>query len=203
MTKRIKAKKKVSRSLGVNLWGRDNSPYIKRNSRPGQHGANPRRYTNHSIHLLAKQKIKKYYNIRESQFRNLFFEAKRLKGNTEDDFAGLLESRLCSIVYRANMAPTIFSARQLVSHKHIMVNGKTINIPSYIVSQGDIISVSPNATNIVLINEALEKMERDIPAYLELNSTDKTVKFLNRPKADEIVYPFEPEFNAVVEYYSK
>ena len=203
MTKRVEAKKKVSRSLGVNLWGRANDPFLKRNSRPGQHGSAPKRETNHSLHLIAKQKVRKYYNIRESQFRAIFDEAKRLRGNTEEIFAGLLESRLASIVYRANFAPTIYSARQLVSHKHILVNGKPINISSYQVKVGDVVSVAENAKKIPLINEALENMERDIPNYLELNANEKSVKFLNKPALNDIPYPFNPEFNMIVEFYSK
>lgn len=203
MTKRVNAKKKVSRSLGVNLWGRANDPFLKRNYRPGQHGTAPKRDTNHSIHLKAKQKVRKYYDVKESQFRTLFDNAKRIKGNTEEIFAGLLESRLASIVYRANFAPTIYSARQLVSHKHILVNGKAINIPSYLVKAGDVISVAPAAKKIPLINEALQNMERDIPNYLELNSNEMSVKFLNKPTLGDIPYPFEPEFNMIVEFYSK
>ena len=122
MTKRVNAKKKVSRSLGVSLWGRANDPFLKRNYRPGQHGTAPKRDTNHSIHLKAKQKVRKYYDIKESQFRTLFEQSKKIKGNTEDVFAGLLESRLASIVYRANFASTVYAARQLVSHKHVLVN---------------------------------------------------------------------------------
>ena len=203
MTKRVEAKKKVSRSLGVNLWGRANDPFLKRNSRPGQHGSAPKRETNHSVHLRAKQKVRKYYNIRESQFRSIFDEAKRLRGNTEEIFAGLLESRLASIVYRANFAPTIYAARQLVSHKHILVNGKPINISSYQVKVGDVVSVAENAKKIPLINEALENMERDVPNYLELNANEKSVKFLNKPALSDIPYPFDPEFNMIVEFYSK
>lgn len=203
MTKRVEAKKKVSRSLGVNLWGRANDPFLKRNYRPGQHGTAPKRDTNHSIHLKAKQKVRKYYNIRESQFRSLFDEAKRLKGNTEDLFAGLLESRLASVVYRANFAPTVYSARQLVSHKHVLVNGKAINISSYQVKPGDVIQISEKAKNIPLINEALQNMERDVPAYLELNADGKSVKFLNKPVFADVPYPFEPEFNLIVEFYSR
>lgn len=203
MTKRVNAKKKISRSLGVNLWGRANDTFLKRNYKPGQHGTAPKRETNHSVHLKAKQKVRKYYDIKESQFRTLFDKAKRLKGNTEDVFASLLESRLASVVYRANFAPTVFSARQLVSHKHILVNGKPINIASYIVKPGDVISVAEKAKKIPLINEALETMERDIPSYLELNSADKSVKFLNKPTLADIPYPFEAEFNMIVEFYSK
>lgn len=203
MTKRLNAKKKASRSLGVNLWGRANDTFLKRNYRPGQHGTAPKRVTNHSIHNLAKQKVRKHYDIKESQFKTLFQKANRMKGNTEDLFAGLLESRLASVVYRANLAPTVFSARQIVNHKHIKVNGKVVNIPSYIVSVGDVIEVVEKSKQMVLINEALERMERDIPSYLELNAENKTVKFLNKPIVSDIPYPFEPEFNMIVEFYSK
>ncbi|MDD2840283.1 MAG: 30S ribosomal protein S4 [Rickettsiales bacterium] len=203
MTKRINAKKKISRSLGVNLWGRANDTFVKRNYRPGQHGTAPKRDTNHSIHLRAKQKVRKYYDIKESQFRTIFDNAKRLKGNTEEIFAGLLESRLASIVYRANFAPTVYAARQLVNHKHILVNGKPINIASYQVKVGDVISLSEGAKKITLINEALEHMERDIPTYLELNANEKTVKFLNKPAFSDIPYPFDAEFNMIVEFYSR
>jgi small subunit ribosomal protein S4 len=203
MTKRVEAKKKVSRALGVSIWGRANDPFVKRNYRPGQHGTAPKRDTIHSIHLKAKQKVRKFYNIKESQFATLFAESKRQKGNTEDVFAGLLESRLASVVYRANFAPTVYSARQLVSHKHILVNGKAINISSYLVKPGDVISVAPNAKKIPLINEALQNMERDIPGYLELNASEMIVKFLNRPALADVVYPFDAEFNMIVEHYSK
>jgi small subunit ribosomal protein S4 len=203
MTKRINAKKKVSRALGVNLWGRSNSPFLKRNFKPGQHGNAARRDTNHSIHLKAKQKVRKYYDIKESQFRTLFDKAKRIVGNTEDVFAALLESRLASIVYRANIAPTVQSARQLVSHKHILVNGKPVNIASYMVNVGDVIQVNEKAKKIPLIAESIQNMEKDVPSYLELNSNDLSVKFLNKPTVSEIPYPFEVEFNLIVEFYSQ
>jgi len=203
MTKRVNAKKKVSRSLGVSLWGRANDPFLKRNFRPGQHGTAPKRDTNYSIHLKAKQKVRKYYNMSESQFRTLFLKSRKIKGNTEEIFAGLLESRLATIVYRANFVPTIYAARQLVSHKHVLVNGKAINISSYLVQPGDLVQIEEKAKKIPLIIESLQNMERDIPNYLELNSTDMSVKFLNKPAFADIPYPFEAEFNTIVEYYSK
>lgn len=203
MTKRVDAKKKVSRALGVSLWGRANDPFLKRNFRPGQHGTAPKRDTNYSIHLKAKQKVKKYYNMKEGQFRTLFLKSRRIKGNTEEIFAGLLESRLETVVYRANFVPTMYSARQLVNHKHVLVNGKSINITSYSVKPGDVVQLTENAKKIPLVIEALQNMERDIPNYLELNSNEMSVKFLNKPAYNDIPYPFEAEFNTIVEYYSK
>lgn len=203
MTKRVDAKKKVSRALGVSLWGRANDPFLKRNFRPGQHGTAPKRDTNYSIHLKAKQKVKKYYNMKEGQFRTLFLKSKRIKGNTEEIFAGLLESRLETVVYRANFVPTMYSARQLVNHKHVLVNGKSINITSYSVKPGDVVQLTENAKKIPLVIEALQNMERDVPNYLELNSNEMSIKFLNKPAFNDIPYPFEAEFNTIVEYYSK
>jgi small subunit ribosomal protein S4 len=203
MTKIIKAKKKISRSLGVNLWGRSNDTFLKRNYRPGQHGMAQRRGTNHGIHLKAKQKVRKYYNITENQFKLLFYKAKRLRGDTENVFVGLLESRLASVVYRANFVPTIFAARQLVGHKHISVNGSVINISSYIVKPGDVIQIVEKSRSIPMIDKSLQDMERDIPNYLELNAGDFSVKLLNRPSVADVPYPFEAEFNMIIEFYSK
>jgi len=203
MTKRLQAKKKISRQLGVNLWGRPNDTFVKRNYRPGQHGLAAKRVTSHSIHLKAKQKVRRYYGAEEGQFRALFDKSKRLRGNTGDVFAGLLESRLQSIVYRIGFAPTIYAARQLISHKHILVNGRPINIASYIINPGDVVSVVPKAQKMVLIAESLQQTDRDIPAYLEWNADNMAVKLLNRPLIGDIAYPFEPEFNLIVEFYSK
>ncbi|MDR3290269.1 MAG: 30S ribosomal protein S4 [Rickettsiales bacterium] len=203
MTKRINAKKKISRSLGVSLWGRGNDPFKKRAFRPGQHGTATRRDTNYSVHLKAKQKVRKHYDVKENQFRTLFDIAKKSKGNTGNEFASLLERRLASVIYRANIVPTIHSARQIVSHKHIAVNGKVINIPSYLVNVGDIISVVDKAKKIPLITETIEGKERDAPNYLEFNTDKFEVKFLNKPLISDIPYPFEAEYNLIIEFYSK
>lgn len=203
MTKRVKAKKKVSRSSGVSLWGRANDPFKKKNFKPGQHSSLSRRETSYSLHLRAKQRIRRYYNIREEQFKTLFLKARRAKGNTEDLFAGMLESRLATIVYRANIAPTIYAARQLVSHKHILVNDKPINISSYQVNVGDVVKVAEKARNIALITDTIEAKEKEIPGYLEVNPDEMTAKLLNRPSVADIPYPFETEYNLLVEFYSR
>ena len=202
MSKRINAKKKVSRALGVNLWGRANDTFTKKNYRPGEHGTALKRETSYGTHLKAKQKLKKYYgNITEKQFKRIFAEAKRLRGSTDERFAGLLERRLDILVYRANFVPTVFAARQLVNHKHILVNGKTVNIPSYLVKPGDVIEVREKSKKLNIIEEALQNMERDIPSYLELNAQNKELKFLNVPSISDIPYPVEMDINLVVEFY--
>lgn len=204
MSKRLNAKKKVSRVFGVNLWGKTNDPSLKRNYRPGQHGTGLKRDTTYGIQLKAKQKLKKYYgNIGEKQFSNLFFEAKRLKGDTAENFVGLLERRLDIIVYRANFVPTVFASRQFINHKHVLVNGKVVNIPSYLVKVGDVIEIKESAKNIPMVVDSIEKMEREVPNYLEVNTSVKSVKFLNVPKLEEIPYATQMDLNAVVEFYSK
>ena len=181
MTKRVNAKKKISRSLGVNLWGRANDTFLKRNYKPGQHGTAPKRDTNHSIHLKAKQKVRKYYDIKESQFRTLFDKAKRLKGNTEDVFAGLLESRLASVVYRANFAPTVFSARQLVSHGHILLNGKKCTIPSIVVPLESVITVKEKSKKIIKFDGQFTPV-----GFVELDKNTLIGKYLRYPERAEL-----------------
>jgi len=203
MTKVIKAKKKLSRKLGVNLWGRPNDTSITRNYRPGQHGTLPRRMTNYGLHLLAKQKIRTHYNMLEKQFKTLFNKVSKMKGDRSENFAGALESRLCTVVYRANFAKTIFAAKQLVSHKHILVNGKSINIASYQVKPGDVVSIREKSKKLVSIMEAIDMKEKDVPEYLDLNKDKMEVKFLRVPTISEIPYPFEVSYNLVVELYSR
>lgn len=203
MSKRVKAKKKAGRSLNVNLWGRANDPFIKRNYRPGEHGARPKRKTTYGIHLEAKQKLKKYYGMFEKQFRNLFKKAKISKGDTAENFVGLLERRLITVVYRANFAPTIFSARQIINHKHVLVNGKSINIGSYLVSPGDVVEIREKSKKNPLILETIQKQEKDIPSYLELDAKGMKVKFLNVPKIEDVPYPEMMDVSMVVEFYSK
>ena len=131
MTKRIQAKHKVDRRLGVNLWGRPKSPFNKRAFGPGQHGQTKAKGkpSDYKIQLQAKQKLKSYYgNLNERQFRNVFKEANRVRGNTGENLVGILESRLDSVVYRAKFAQTVFQARQIINHGHVKVNGKKVNI---------------------------------------------------------------------------
>ena len=204
MTKRISAKKKVSRSLSVNLWGRANDTFNKRNFRPGQHGGALKRETTYGTQLRAKQKLKKYYaNINETQFKNTFLKAKTQKGDTAETFIGLLERRLDAVIYRANFVPTMQSARQTVGHKHILVNGKMVNIPSYLVKPGDVIEVKESARKIPLIVDSLAKMERDVPAYMNLDAENFSVKFNAVPHIEDVPYPVVMDVNLIVEFYSR
>lgn len=202
MTKIKTAKKKISRQLGVSLWGRANDPFIKRNYRPGEHGTALRRDTNHSIHLKAKQKIRNHYNMIENQFKTLFKKASKAKGDRAENFAGALESRLVTIVYRSNMAPTIFAAKQLVSHKHVLVNGKCVNIPSYSVKPGDVIEIREKSKGIPFVIEAMKSPDKDVPSYIEVDTDKMTAKYLQVPHIADVPYPFEAEYHLIVEFYS-
>jgi small subunit ribosomal protein S4 len=150
MTRIINAKKKISRKLRVNLWGKSNDPYLKKNYKPGQHGPTARngRTSDYGRQLKAKQQLRKYHNITEKQFKSIFKEASRQKGDASENFITLLELRLDTVIYRANFVPTIFAARQSVSHKHVLINGKKVNIASYRLKVGDVIELNDKAKTI-------------------------------------------------------
>src|SRR6201747_703472 len=143
MTKRAESKYKINRRLGVNLWGRAKSPINKREYGPGQHGQRRKQKpTDFGIQLMAKQKLKGYYgNIGERQFRRYYDEASRRKGDTSENMIELLERRLDTVIYRMKFVPTVFAARQFVSHGHVKVNGKRVTIASYRVKVGETVEV--------------------------------------------------------------
>jgi small subunit ribosomal protein S4 len=143
MSKRHSVKYKIDRRMGENIWGRPKSPANKREYGPGQHGQRRKgKLSDFGVQLRAKQKLKGYYgNISEKQFRKVYDEASRMKGDTSENLIGLLERRLDAIIYRAKFVPTVFAARQFINHGHVKVNGKRVNIPSYRVRPGDVIEV--------------------------------------------------------------
>lgn len=205
MTKRHASKFKTARSLGVNLWGSTKGPFARNRAYgPGQHGQHKGRLSDYGTQLKAKQKLKKYYgNVSEGQMRKYYFEAMRRREDTSITLIGLLESRLDALVYRAKFAPTPFAARQIVSHGHIKVNGNRVNIASYNVKAGDVISVAEKSKNIPLIQMATADKNREVPEYLEYSESDLTAKYIRVPHMDEIPYPVEMEPNLVIEYYSR
>lgn len=205
MTKRIQAKHKIERRLGVDLWGRASSPVHVRATPPGQHGIKgPRRLTDYGQQLAEKQKLRGYYgNIVEKQFRNTYAEAERLKGDTGANLLALLERRLDAIVYRLKWVPTVFAARQMVSHRHVMVNGRRVNIPSYRVRVGDVITLRSEMRKNTLVVDAMASTERDIPGYIEFDAQQFSGKLLYAPDTSEIPYPVEMNVSAVVEFYAR
>tara|TARA_Y100001970_G_scaffold205487_1_gene250219 strand:- start:4437 stop:5054 length:618 start_codon:yes stop_codon:yes gene_type:complete len=205
MTKRIRAKHKVDRRLRVNLWGKPKSPFNTRNYPPGQHGQNKKgKPTDYGVQLNAKQKLKSYYgNINERQFRNVYRKAIKKKGNTTENLVGILERRLDTVIYRAKLAPTVFSARQLINHGHFRVNKKKVNVSSYQVREEDLIEVKDKSKSLTIIDSSLSSKERDVPEYIQLDTKNKTAKLVRVPKFADIPYPTVMEPKLVIEYYSR
>ena len=200
----VSAKKKNSRRYGDNLWGDANSPYNKRSYGPGQHGQRRKKITDYGQQLIAKQKLKIYYgNISEKQFSKYYAEAIRRTGDSAENLIGLLESRLDNLVYKAKFASTVFAARQFVNHGHVTVNGKKVNIPSYMVKAGDVIEVREKSKGLACVAVAMESQNRDFPGYLEVDAKKLTAKYTFVPKFDDVPYPAVMEPNLVVEYYSR
>ena len=205
MTKRLASKHKVDRRLKVNLWGRPKSPFNSRNYPPGQHGKSKRgKPSDYGTQLEAKQKLKSYYgNMNERQFRNAYRKALNKKGNTTENLIGLLERRLDTVIYRAKFATTVFSARQLINHGHMRVNGKKVNIPSYLVKAEDTIEVRDKSKELTMIIGSLVNKEREIPDYIQMDEKNKKAKFIRVPKFSEVPYPTIMAPNLVIEYYSR
>ena len=205
MSKRESAKFKIDRRMGESIWGRPKSPVNKRSYGPGQHGQRrAKKLSDYGTQLQAKQKLKGYYgNITERQFRRYYQEASRRQGDTGENMIGLLERRLDAVVYRAKFAPTPFSARQLVSHGHVRVNGKRITIASYMIREGNVVELSAKAKDMALVLEAAKSAERDTPDYLEVDHGKMTAKFLRTPKLSDVPYAAQMQPHLIVEFYSR
>jgi small subunit ribosomal protein S4 len=205
MTKRIRAKHKIDRRLGENIWGRPKSPLNRRESRPGQHGERRvGKTSDFGQQLKAKQKLKGYYaSISERQFRTIYAEASSMKGSTSEHLIGLLERRVDALVYRAKFVPTVFAARQFVSHGHVSVNGKRITIPSYRLKVGDVIEVKEKAKALALVLESIKSAERDVPDYVNADHNKMTASLTRIPSLADVPYPVQMEPNLVVEFYSR
>ena len=203
--KRAEAKHKIDRRLGVNLWGRAKSPINNnRDYGPGQHGQRRKKPTDFGIQLMAKQKLKGYYgSIGERQFRGLYQEASRRRGDTSENLVGLLERRLETVVYRAKFVPTVFAARQFVNHGHVKVNGKRVNIGSYQLKEGDVVEVREKSRDLALVLGAAQSNERDVPQYISADHKKMSATFVRVPQLTDIPYPVSMEPHLVVEFYSR
>lgn len=204
MTKRLNAKHKIDRRLGDNLWGRAKSPVNKRQTRPGQHAGKPHKSSEYGLQLKAKQRLRGYYgNLNERQFRNTYEEAVRRRGDTGENLVDLLERRLDAVVYRLKWAPTVFNARQIVNHGHVLVNGKRVNIPSYRVRENDEITLRNDMHTNTVVLESTQSSEREIPDYYQVDDKGFHAKFVRRPALMDIPYPVKMEPNLVIEFYSR
>jgi len=192
---------RIARKFGESIYGADKT-FEKKNYPPGQHGANKRRRktSEYGIQLKEKQKAKYTYGILEKQFRNLFEKAQSSKGVTGEVLLQLLESRLDNVVYRLGIAPTRAAARQLVGHRHITVNGDIVNVPSYILKPGDIVSVREKSRSLEAISDSLAS-RRTASSWLEWDANQMSGKFLNKPEREDI--PENIKEQLIVELYSK
>ncbi len=195
-------KSKIARKLGEPVFGPDKY-FEKKSYPPGMHGQNKRRRktSEYGIQLKEKQKAKYTYGLLERQFRNLFKKASAAKGVTGEVLLQMLESRLDNVVYRMGIAPTRDAARQLVSHRHITVNGRVVNIPSYQLRAGDIIGVRERSKSLEVITESLSSARYAQYSWLEWDNAQMTGKFMNVPQREEI--PENIKENLIVELYSK
>jgi small subunit ribosomal protein S4 len=196
---------RVDRQFGVNIWGRPNSPFEKRKYPLGQHGKVPKKkVSNYCLQLVSKQRIKTFYNVSERQLKKCFqisSKNKMLAPNVA--ILSILERRLDQIIYKLRLAPSIFAARQLVVHKHFMVDGAVMNVPSYLVKPGQVVSVRESSKNIAIIRASAETQSTDIPTYLKLESTLSGMLLKAPEDIKEIPFPFEPDPGAIVEKYSR
>ena len=204
MTKRKNSKYKLDRRLSENIWGRPKSPYNLRPYGPGQHGQKRSgKLSDFGIQLHAKQKLKGYYgNINERQFRNIYRKASLTRGDTGENLIGLLERRLDTVVYRSKFVPTVFSARQFVNHGHVTVNGKKVNISSYLLKENDVVQVKEKSKQMAIVIETTKSKERDIPSYIAVDQNKLEAKFVKVPQLSEVPYPVKMEPNLVIEFYS-
>jgi small subunit ribosomal protein S4 len=205
MSKRIRAKHKIDRRLGENIWGRSKSPINKRDYGPGEHGQRRRgKVSDYGSQLRAKQKLKGYYgSITEKQFKATYREAERMRGDTSENLIGLLEQRLDAVVYRAKFVPTVFAARQFVNHGHVRVNGRRVNIPSFRCRVGDVVEVKDKSRDMALVLEAIQSPERDVPDYMDVDHSKMTAKLTRVPVLADVPYPAMMEPNLVIEFYSR
>jgi small subunit ribosomal protein S4 len=194
--------KKIARKFGEPIFGNVKQKHNKRLAKPGQHGNSRRgKQSEYSLQLKEKQKAKYTYGVLEKQFRNMFKLAQSKKGITGEILIQMLECRLDNVVYRLGMAPTRAAARQLVSHKHIVVNDSVVNIPSYRVRQGDIIGIREKDKSMEVITAALAGYNHSRYAWLEWDSSIKAGKFLHIPERTDI--PENIKEQLIVELYSK
>ncbi|MBW6513815.1 MAG: 30S ribosomal protein S4 [Candidatus Syntrophosphaera sp.] len=196
---------KLCRKFGENIYGSAKYDKIlnKRKFPPGQHGKNMRRKaSDYSIHLKEKQKLRNIYCLLEKQFKNYFVKSAKMSGVTGDNLLQMLERRLDNTVYRLGFATTRMQARQFVNHGHFMVNGKKVDIPSFLLKDGDIIEVRPKSKGMKLLAEAMESSEVSSPyPWLTVDKENMRGQFVNIPAAAEI--PNTVEMRLIVEFYSK
>ncbi|MGB9680011.1 MAG: 30S ribosomal protein S4 [Thermoanaerobacteraceae bacterium] len=178
----------------------DKCPFARRSYAPGQHGQNRKKLTNYGMQLREKQKVRRYYGVLERQFANYYEEAERMKGITGENLLQLLERRLDNVVFRLGFASSRAQARQFVRHGHIKVNGKKVDIPSFLVKPGDVVAVKEKSRSLDFIKDSLEATS-SVPDWLELNKESYEGKVVSMPRREHIDLPIEEHL--IVELYSR
>jgi len=197
-------KGKIVRKFGENIFGNPKFDKLlaKKGHPPGQHGLARKKFSDYALQLREKQKVKYMYGMLEKQFRLFFKKAERMKGVTGDNLLQLLESRLDNTVYRLGFAVSRTQARQMVLHKHIMVNNRVVNIPSFILKAGDVIQIRENSRRLAMFHDALKKVRSEgIYPWLELDKAQMMGTYLDKPQREDI--PVNVQENMIVELYSK
>ncbi len=193
-------KNRIARRFGANIFGRLRNPLIHKPNPPGVHGARRRKKSDYGLQLLEKQKLKAIYGmLTEKQLVNYYTKATR-KGHVADNLAALLECRLDSIIFRLKLAPTIFAAQQLVSHGHILVNGKKVDRRSFQVKPGMKISIKEKTSKMPAVQQALSNSTISIPEYLSFDSKKLEGELLKAPETDQISYPLPVNIQVICDF---
>ncbi len=191
---------RIARKFGANIFGRRKNPLAKRSNPPGQHGAKRKKRSDFGNQLHEKQKLACFYGVVPLKILSRYYkEALRKEGNTSDLFIQLLESRLDVVVYRMKFAPTIFSSQQLVSHGHVLVNGRKVNIRSYQVKPNDVISLRAKALELTVVKESITSA-RELPAYMTFDSQENKGSILVLPALDQVSFSLHINVPLVCEY---
>jgi len=194
-------KNRIARRFGVNIFGRARNPLLHKANPPGAHGAKRKKKSDFGQQLEEKQKLKAIYGmINQKQLVRYYQEALRQKGVTAHLFLRRLECRLDNIVYRLRLAPTIFAAQQIVTHGHVLVDGKKVDRRSFEVKPGMVVSIKPKARELPVIKQSVENTGRDVPGYLELDPASFSGKLVSEPHLDQVPFPIPVNVSLVCEH---
>jgi small subunit ribosomal protein S4 len=194
-------KNRIARRFGVNIFGRARNPLLHKANPPGAHGAKRKKKSDFGQQLEEKQKLKAIYGmINQKQLVRYYQEALRQKGVTAHLFLRRLECRLDNIVYRLRLAPTIFAAQQIVTHGHVLVDGKKVDRRSFEVKPGMVVSIKPKAQELLVIKQSVENTGRDVPGYLELDPVSFSGKLVSEPHLDQVPFPIPVNVSLVCEH---
>lgn len=194
-------KNRIARRFGINIFGRARNPLLHKQNPPGVHGARRRKKSDYGLMLEEKQKLKAVYGmLSEKQLINYFKKAVGMKGNTADLFAEMLECRLDNVVYRLKLAPTIFAAHQLVSHGHVLVDGKKVDRRSFQVKPGMIVSIKEKSRKLKQIQEAIESSTRTVPEYLSADGANFSGQLMARPTPEQMPWPIEINLHEICDF---